>query len=279
PRQLRLSVYSTSRHCLRLVGATNAEDRRRQVDARRFNAVCKFRSNTSGADASNDLATFHARLFVFENVGHGDHVTFHTLYFGDLDDLTRTVAQTLLMAHAVYRAGDLFADSAYRQVHACHQAHHFQTGDSIARAVGVQRRQRAVVTGIHCLKHVQRFTRTALPDDDAVRTHTQAVDYQVLNRDLPFAFNVGRAAFQRDDVFLPQLQFRRVFNRHNALVVRNKARKHVEQGRFSRASTAGHDDVEPCDDASTHELDDFFRDRAEADQIFEGQRLLEEFTD
>ena len=48
----------------------------------------------------------------------------------------------------------------------------------IARAVGVNGGQRSVVARVHRLQHVQRFTATDFADDDAVRTHTQAVDQQ-----------------------------------------------------------------------------------------------------
>src|SRR5690606_22665544 len=154
----------------------------------------EFRSDARRADATDDQTAFNAGLFIFEDVGHGDHVTFHALHFGDFHDLARAVAQTFLMGDEVNRAGDLLADSADGQVHARHQAHDFKTGDRVARAVRVRRRQRAVVTGVHRLKHVERFTGAAFADDDAVGAHTERVDDQVLNGDCALAFNVRRAA-------------------------------------------------------------------------------------
>ena len=54
----------------------------------------------------------------------------------------------------------------------------------------------------------------------------------------PFAFNVLGARFQRNDVLLAQLQFGRIFNRNDPLVVGNITRKNIEQGRFTGAGAA-----------------------------------------
>ncbi len=84
-------------------------------------------------------------------------------------------------------------------------------------AVGVNRGQAAVVTGIHRLEHVERFFAADLADDDAIRTHTQGVDDQLALPNVSLAFDVGRTRFQPHHVPLTQHQFRRVFNRHDAL--------------------------------------------------------------
>ena len=60
----------------------------------------------------------------------------------------------------------------------------------------------------------------ALADDDAFGPHTQGVFHQVGGGDGAFAFDVRRARFQPHDVLLLELQFGRVFDRDDALVVR-----------------------------------------------------------
>ena len=97
----------------------------------------------------------------------------------------------------------------------------------VADAVGVQRRHRSGVTGVHGLEHVQRFAATALADDDSLRPHTQGVSDQVAGGDRTLVLNVRRPGLQPDHVVLLQLQFGRVFDRHHALVVRDEARHRV----------------------------------------------------
>ena len=88
--------------------------------------------------------------------------------------------------------------------------------DGVARAVGVDRGQRSVVTGVHRLQHVQRFLAADFADDDAVGTHTQAVDQQFALADGAVAFEVRRTGFQARHVRLLQLQFGRVFDGDDA---------------------------------------------------------------
>ncbi len=82
--------------------------------------------------------------------------------------------------------------------------------------VGVDRGQRAVVTGVHGLQHVQRFLAADLADHDAVGTHTQAVDQQFALAHRAVAFEVGRTGFETRHVRLLQLQFGRVFDGDDA---------------------------------------------------------------
>ena len=69
--------------------------------------------------------------------------------------------------------------------------------------------------GIHSLEHIECFFAAHLADHDSIGTHTQAVDDQLPLTDCPFAFDIGWAGFQTDDVLLPQLQFGRVFDRND----------------------------------------------------------------
>ena len=65
--------------------------------------------------------------------------------------------------------------------------------ERVAGRVGVQRRQRAVVAGVHRLEHVERLGAADLADDDAVGPHAQRVAHQVADRDLALALDVRRA--------------------------------------------------------------------------------------
>ena len=78
--------------------------------------------------------------------------------------------------------------------------------ERVARRVGVDGRQRAVVTGVHGLQHVERFGAAHLADDDAVGPHAQAVAHQVALRDPALALDVRRARLEPHDVRLLQLQ-------------------------------------------------------------------------
>ena len=89
--------------------------------------------------------------------------------------------------------------------------------ERVARRVGVQRRQRAVVAGVHRLEHVERLAAADLADDDAVGPHAQRVAHQVAGRDLALALDVGRPALEPDDVPLLQPQLGRVLDGDDAL--------------------------------------------------------------
>ncbi len=135
---------------------------------------------------------------------HRHDFTFHSDHFTDRDEFTAAVAHTRNLYDQVDRAGDLFADGPNRQIEAAHQNHRFDTRQCIARAVGVDRRERPVVAGVHCLQHVERFGAAALTDDDAVGTHTQRVAEQIPDMDLAFPFDIGRPRFESNHVRLVQ---------------------------------------------------------------------------
>ena len=56
---------------------------------------------------------------------------------------------------------------------------------------------------VHGLQHVERFTRAALADDDAVWAHAQGVAQKVPDGHLAFTLGVGRPGLQGDHVALP----------------------------------------------------------------------------
>src|SRR3954469_6438522 len=115
--------------------------------------------------------------------------------------------------------GDLVPHGTFWNVQIRHRAHIFDTGQSIARRVGVHRGKRSLVTSVHGLQHVKSFLAADLTNHDAVGAHTQTVDHQLPLSDCAFAFYVGWARFQADYVLLLHLQFGRVFDGDDAIRV------------------------------------------------------------
>ena len=76
------------------------------------------------------------------------------------------------------------------------------------------------MTGVHGLQHVQRFLAADFADDDAVGTHTQAVDQQFALPHRAVCLRGWRAGFQAHHMRLLQLQFGRVFDGDDALLAR-----------------------------------------------------------
>ena len=87
------------------------------------------------------------------------------------------------------------------------------------------------------------------------------------------AFDVRRPRFQPHDVLLLQLQFGRVLDRDDALVVRNEARQRVEQRRFTGTGTAGDDDVQPGLDGAFQQHRHLGREGLVVQQVFQLQRI------
>ncbi len=105
--------------------------------------------------------------------------------------------------------------------------------------------QRAVMTRIHGLKHVQRFAAANLANHDAVRAHTKSVDYQFTLTNRALALHVRRTALQSDNVVLLHLQFRGVFDRNDSFPVGDETRQRIQQRGFAGARSAGDYDIEP----------------------------------
>ena len=97
---------------------------------------------------------------------------------------------------------DLLPDGAHAHVGIGHPDHHLQPAHGVARGVGVDGRERAVVAGVHGLQHVERLLAAHLADDDAVGTHTEGIDHQLPDADGALAFDVGRTRFHARHVRL-----------------------------------------------------------------------------
>ncbi len=178
----------------------------------------------------------------------------------------RVTWMTRLMADA-----DLLADGPLRDVEARHRHHRVEAVQRVARAVGVDGRQAAVVAGVHGLEHVERFFAADLAEDDAVGTHTQGVDHEIALADVALALDVRRPRLEPHDVPLPQQQFGRVFDRHDALVVGDEARQHVQQRRLAGAGAARDDDVETACDGGVQEVEHRLAERLALDQVLRAE--------
>ena len=121
----------------------------------------------------------HAGALEHEDVLHRDHVVLHPGDLGDRGDLAGAVGQARDLDDEVDRRGNLLAHGALRQIQVGHRHHRVEAIERVARAVGVDGRQAAVVAGVHRLQHVERLGAAHLADDDAIGPHAQRVDHQV----------------------------------------------------------------------------------------------------
>ena len=189
-----------------------------------------------------------------EDVLEGDDVALHALHLGDVGDAAGAVAQAGEVHDEVEGRGHLLADGPHRQVEAGHQGHGLDAGQRVARGVGVDGGDRAVVAGVHGLEHVEGLAGAALADHDAVGAHTQGVADQVADGDLTLALDVRRAGLEGQHVLLVELELLGVLDGDDALVVGDERRQHVERRRLTGAGTAGDHDVEAALDAGLEEL-------------------------
>ena len=177
------------------------------------------------------------------------------------------------------RRGDLFADRPQRQIESGHQHQRLQPRERVARTVRVDRGQTPVMTGVHRLKHVQRFAAAAFADHNPIRTHPQRVANQIADGDRPPPLDIRRTRLQPYQMLLMKLQLRGILDRDNPFPVRQKGAQHVEQRRLSRSGTSRDQDILAHRHADRQKTDDVRRDRSEPDQIGSGERFLRKFPD
>ena len=97
---------------------------------------------------------------------------------------------------------------------------------------------------VHRLQHIEGFFATDLTYDDSVGTHTQRVDQQLPLLDGTLSFDVRRPGFEAHNVFLVQLQLRRIFYGHDSFAVGNERRQDVQQSGFTGAGSARDQNVQ-----------------------------------
>src|SRR5262245_8540337 len=252
---------------------------RRQPNAGCFQLIHEIGTNSRGLKVPAGSSRFvNAFLYVLVNVLHDDRVLLHAHDFGDARHAADTALQSVRLNQNIQGARHLLTHGFDRQIEARHHDHRFQTRDRVARRIGVQGGQRAVVARVHGLQHVQRFRSAALADDDSLGTHTQGVFHQIRRGDRAFAFDVWRPRFQSHDVLLLELQFGRVFDRDDALVIRNEARQRVKQRRFAGARATRDDHVRAGLDLPFQQHHHLGRQCLEIQQVLELQRIAAEST-
>ena len=162
------------------------EDLWTEADAEVGQLLGELRAHAGGLEVAAEasvLVDAHAEVEQ-EDVLEGDDVALHALHLGDVGDATGAVTQAGQVHDAVEGRGHLLPDGPDRQVEAGHQHEGLEAGERVARAVGVDRGDRAVVAGVHGLEHVEGLAAAALADHDAVGAHAQGVLDEVADRDL-----------------------------------------------------------------------------------------------
>ncbi len=160
-----------------------------------------------------------------------------------------------------------------------HEAHRLDPGEHVPRRVRVTGRQRAVVTGVHGLEHVERLATTDLTDDDPLRTHPEGVLHEVLDRDRAFALDVRGPRLEPDDVVLFEPKLGGVLDGDDPLVLGDEARHDVEERRLAGAGAAGDEHVQARFDARPEELHHLGRRGAELHVVGDLDAVFRELPD
>src|SRR6266576_1118390 len=131
------------------------------------------------------------------------------------------------------RGADRLPDGSRRQILSGLKDKSLETHQALSRVVGVNRRHRAIVAGVHSLEHVEGFATTALTDDDAVRPHTQTALDQLSDWHRALALDVGWPRLELNPVGLLQLKLGCVLACDEALVLRNERGEDVQKRGFA----------------------------------------------
>ncbi len=197
----------------------------------------------------------------------------HADDFRDVLHAANAVLEAPNVDDQVQGGNDLFADGARGEIEPGHQDHRLQPGESVARAVGVDGGHPAVVTGVHRLQHVQGLAAADFSHDDPVRPHPQGVDDQIAGRNQSAAFDIRRPGLHPHHVLLIQDQFRRVFDGHDPLAIRDGLGKGAEQRGLSRAGAAGNQQVLSAANDGIQQIVDLLREHAQLLQVRTPQSL------
>jgi hypothetical protein len=65
--------------------------------------------------------------------------------------------------------------------------------------------QRTVMTGIHCLEHVESFAATAFANDNAIGSHAQRVSHLFPDTHSPLSLHTGQLGLQPNNMILLKL--------------------------------------------------------------------------
>src|ERR1700730_2915617 len=170
-RQIRIQNDITTQKLL--ADLRSIEHRNWKVNAAHEQFFCKLGPDSSSHKFSQYLTTLaYTALPIHKDILHGNYVRFHAGNFRDSKNFSRPIAQASDLNHQVNGGRNLPSDGGIRNAQVRHRDHGFQSGESIARRVRVNGGQRAIMTRIHGLQHVERFFAANLTDDYAVGAHT-----------------------------------------------------------------------------------------------------------
>ena len=97
----------------------------------------------------------------------------HSQDLRDLHGLSAVIPEPGQMDDNIHSRCDLVPDGLNRKLCRPLQHHGLQTGNRILTGIRMSCGQRAVMSGIHCLQHIQRLLATDLSDDDPFRPHAE----------------------------------------------------------------------------------------------------------
>src|ERR1022692_1983896 len=225
---------------LQIDGDDFLENRRRHGNAADAQALQESWGDAGGPEAALHLAGIgHTDALEGEDLLQIHLLILHPQHFTDGEDFTGSVLQAGNLHDELDGAGQLLEDDAGGNFEIGHHHHGFQAREGVAGCIGVHRAHGPLDAGVHGLQHVQGFGAAALADDDAVGAHAEGGAQQNALVDAAFLIEVGRAGFELDHVALLELQFRRVFDGDDVLLLRDEARQRVEHGGLAGAGSAG----------------------------------------
>src|SRR5579885_917511 len=137
---------------------------RPQPDSGREQLFVKLGTDARRGEAAQHLPVrIQPALLEYKQILKRYDLAFHSRHFRDVGHAPRPVAETGRLHQHMHSARNLLPDGNQLHVRVRQRHHHLQTRDSVARRVGVHRRERAVMTRIHGLQHVQRLFAATSP--------------------------------------------------------------------------------------------------------------------
>ena len=89
-------------------------------------------------------------------------------------------------------------------------------GERVVGTVRVHGRERAVVSGVAGLQHVERLAPADLADDDAIGSHAQRAAHEIAHADRAGSLGVRGPGLEPHDVRLDEPQLGRLLDRDDA---------------------------------------------------------------
>jgi hypothetical protein len=145
--------------------------------------------------------------------------------------------------HEIEAPTELLANRLVGQPHSRHQRERLDPTQRILGRVGVDGRERSLVTGVQGHEEIERFAAAHLADHDPVRPHAKGASQEVANSHQPAALDVRGAALEADDVGLSQAQLGGVLDRDHPLRLFDEGGECVEERRLARAGPAADQDA------------------------------------